>query len=78
MKYGQWLDSSPLIKVSGRGTFPVDMLRRECSWPNTTRDAYRILHHDQRSITLRLSKARNFVPDRWTSFGWVAELHEDE
>jgi len=72
-KYTEWASSTARIKVTGRGQFPMDMLRHDAAWPATTTDAFQILAKGQRSIGLVVQNRRFFTPDRWESFGWTAE-----
>lgn len=58
--------------VSGRGAFPIDMLRHDAAWPAGSEDAAKIewtfiKRHDL-SIRLRSHSKPNI--DRWSSFGW--------
>ena len=80
MTYSEWLESTALIEVTGKGDFPLDMLRHDCAWPADTisalniapekdRDYYKV----PRTIVLACAKRRFFTPDRWASFGWVAK-----
>lgn len=56
--------------------FPLDMLRYDCCYPNSTDDAAHI-HRSisdraSRPITLVTQRAPEFVTaDRWKSFGWI-------
>lgn len=55
--------------VTGRGPFPVDMLRHDACWPAGPEDATRLLTEEgERSI--RFTSHRPPEPDRWWSFGW--------
>lgn len=59
------------IEVSGRGPFPVDMLRYDEAFPQSTKDAMAILGTGH-VIGIKLV-CRRFTPDRWASFGWAAK-----
>lgn len=54
-------------QVTGRGPFPVDMLRHDMAWPATSEDAIKLLDIGPRTITLC---GLNQTPARWSSFGW--------
>ena len=65
-------------KVSGSGTFPIDMLRYDCAYPASSeavsamgRADNRAVHVERRTVEL-LSHHRPTI-DRWRSFGWVVE-----
>jgi hypothetical protein len=68
-------------EVSGRGMFPVDMLRYTCSWPADEASARAISEstNNKPTYTVRLSKYhRDAVPElaesRWNSkFRWSVE-----
>lgn len=63
--------------VTGRGEFPVDMLRYDCCWPATGSDAA-LLDDQPVSIdkpsrenrSVRMHSYREPTIDRWSSFGW--------
>ena len=60
--------------VTGRGDFPLDMLRFDACWPATGEDAARLdvsfltMKREPRSIRMRSYRAPTV--DRWSSFGW--------
>jgi len=60
--------------VTGRGAFPIDMLRFDQAWPHTTTDAYNVGSHligdinGRRSVTLL--SIQYPTADRWASFDW--------
>ncbi len=63
--------------VTGRGSFPHDMLRYDRSWPATESDA-RLLddfvfdhYRDRRSGHAFRIIGLNVTPKRWESFGWT-------
>lgn len=68
------------FKVSGKGRFPVDMLRYDNCWPIESEDATKILDQKtdrtlgigrpQRSIELYTHRKGGPTIDRWKSFGW--------
>lgn len=68
-----------LAKVSGRGEFPIDMLRRDSCSPATETDSmlisqtFKQFGYWEIYVKVRpLSKAKSHNPwtvDRWTSFG---------
>ena len=54
-------------RVSGKGVFPLDMLRYDAAYP--AGDFHQGLDVRERSITLR-----SYLPPtiaRWKSFGWI-------
>lgn len=62
--------------VQGAGRFPVDMLRYDSCWPQTTEDAYaiaEIMTRDTLTELRRIKLRSNTRPTegRWQSFGWV-------
>lgn len=77
-RYVKWMDEPARIRVTGRGEFPMDMLRRDCAWPASTEDACKILDSEKRTVEL-VAQSRRFVTrERWASFGWkVTELDDD-
>ena len=71
--------------VTGRLSFPIDMLRYDQCWPYSQEDASKIHAFTdgsmgrlaETSITLcRWTEARNGKPtaDRWSSFGWKIDM----
>jgi hypothetical protein len=72
------------IRATGRGAFPIDMLRFLQAWPATSEDAVAIHesiwsgNNVERSIVLELdATGRHIGPHslmRFVSFGWGAEL----
>ena len=68
------------IEVSGRGTFPYDMLRYGQCFPHATSDAYLIEPEarDPRTITLATyavsSLSVQSTLDRFASFLWTAKV----
>lgn len=68
-------DETARYVVVGRGEFPLDMLRRDMSWPTTTADAVNIQKDERRAINLTAHQLRYVNVERWASFGWrVIEL----
>ncbi len=64
--------------VTGRGEFPLDMLRRDCAYPASEMDAYEMMRTfdgDRRSwvITIDTANRRGYTIDRWESFGCTVE-----
>jgi hypothetical protein len=62
--------------VEGRGAFPIDMLRRDRSWPATEADATLVQlgslgPRRVRLLSYQLRKLWNPNEDRWGSFGWT-------
>ena len=58
--------------VSGRGVFPVDMLRYDQCCPVFPGDAAYILTTFKREV--RLNSDKYPTTDRWASFGWYVDL----
>lgn len=62
--------------VEGVGSFPIDMLRYDNSWPATEEDARRIakrLDHSVQDETKPIIMLRSFrdpCVERWKSFMW--------
>jgi hypothetical protein len=60
--------------VTGRTRFPIDMLRYDCSWPNSSESASKIAgtfgSHGVGEVTIGLSSDKKPTPARWASFGW--------
>lgn len=59
--------------VSGRGRFPVDMLRYDECWPIDGASADALVADDQdarREVKLRSHRRASPTLDRWASFGW--------
>lgn len=56
--------------VSGRGTFPEDMLRYDGA---ELLSSVETEGRDRREVRIR--KAERVTPERWRSFGWT--VHED-
>lgn len=69
---------SQSIAIQGHGSFPIDMLRYDSCYPDSSEDASKI--HDSlekfESKTIRVrrlvdSKKKMWTFDRWKSFGWT-------
>ena len=70
------------INVTGKGLFPLDMLRYDCAFPANP-DSVSKMNYERAQFgsppearTIRLgavttNKACPFTPDRWRTFGWV-------
>ena len=55
--------------VTGRGAFPIDMLRYDMCWPCSSSDVAKMeAEHEPRSIAMRSYSAPTI--ERWKSFGW--------
>jgi hypothetical protein len=77
------------IVVTGRLSFPFDMLRYDSAWPATSTDAA-ILEQMTRNrggfyvagrrktATLNLRCYGKPTPDRWASFGWSCKHGPDK
>jgi hypothetical protein len=63
--------------ATGRGHFPVDMLRYDHCWPSYTEDAVDMTNYDTKcDRIIRLISHSEPTPERWASFGWTIELEE--
>lgn len=66
----------PLFRysVTGRGTFPLDMLRFDCCWPRYQQDTGMLFESltekDRNTRTIHLVGMRGPSIGRWQSFGW--------
>lgn len=65
--------------VTGRGRFPLDMLRYDACWPVTGDDASKLDSSDYdpadrlpRRVTLRTASGQPECA-RWSSFGWSVD-----
>ena len=65
------------LTVSGRGVFPMDMLRHDEAWPADTYSAFEIQDTKSnvggRSVVLF---SRNPTMARWHSFGWACDTEK--
>ena len=68
-----------IVKVQGRGRFPIDMLRRDELYPHTEQDSNTIQQtfEEVRSDNWTIYLARTYqgsfwypTEGRWNSFGW--------
>jgi hypothetical protein len=68
--------------VTGRGAFPVDMLRYDRCFPATERDAIQIgtsfglrmgVTDASRSFTICVISEHPLTSARWSSFGWQVD-----
>ena len=72
-----------VVRRTGYGTFPTDMLRHDSCWPADTisaMDMSRIIEthgvrDEQPDITL-LTWQVGITPERWQSFGWTVVSQE--
>ena len=72
-----------VVRRTGYGTFPMDMLRYDCCWPADTTSALNVgrivetqgVRDEQPDITL-LTWQTGITPDRWASFGWTVVSQE--
>jgi hypothetical protein len=66
-----------MMRVRGRGKFPMDMLRYDCAYPSDTTSAMRVLtpEDDERNKqrTVYLTSRQMPTVARWASFGWHCE-----
>jgi hypothetical protein len=63
--------------VTGRGHFPLDMLRYDACWPVSTTDALKIVTERPKTVTearaarsIEMCSYQEPTVDRWSSFGW--------
>lgn len=61
-----------IFKVTGSGPFPLDMLRYDRCWPNSSDDALEMTGPQQRTIWLRSDDKTVPTVTRWQTFGWTA------
>lgn len=75
------------FKVTGKGEFPVDMLRYDCCFPSDEESSLRIVvdrslndYYLERTISLKIYSNRKLDETityrRWESFGW--KVHSTE
>ena len=69
--------------VTGRGRFPMDMLRYDCAYPAGSGDGIEIAYTLDRSVgsgdtwhTVQLNSHKSPTPARWASFGWIVDTIE--
>ena len=63
----------PTVKtyeVEGEGTFPLEMLSTDRSWPTTHKDAQLIHDMDRRRIGLATMAIYSPSRSQWTRLGW--------
>lgn len=71
------------IVATGRGQFPVDMLRFHQAWPARSEDALRISASrdvdtpEQDYVLLTAEEPGYHALQRWKSFGWSARVQPD-
>ena len=63
------------FEVSGRGAFPVDMLRYDICYPSGCISAADLLGDHQRTISFDSTKEPTVL--RWNSFNWSCEIMEE-
>lgn len=56
--------------VSGRGAFPLDMLRHDRACPDTSDDVYVMERTDDERTVRLVSHFTAPTVGRWQSFGW--------
>lgn len=69
-----------IYKVTGRGYFPMDMLRYDSARPSGSEDASAmgsIRGAADKQRTVELVGARPPTVARWASFGWKVEERDD-
>ncbi len=75
------------FKVTGKGTFPADMLRYDACYPKGPEDVdalYAHTGHEQDPLTIELvhraatkwDAEHGVTPARWSSFGWIFQSIE--
>lgn len=70
-----------IFSVTGKGRFPLDMLRYDQCWPRAAEDAEAIGMNlsslnprEVTSVILLVAWAHGPTIDRWRSFGWEAKI----
>jgi hypothetical protein len=66
-------DKPKTFTVTGKGRFPIDMLRHDVCTPADNAAVEAIENLDNtgvRDVTLTAAKMRYITPARWLSFGW--------
>ncbi len=65
------------ITVSGRGRYPLDMMRYDCATPASEEDSDKIGNLESRSAPVKIrlkrfsSNGGKATAGRWESFGWT-------
>lgn len=72
-KYSDYIQQPAIFRVSGRGTFPTDMLRHDVCAPASVEDEAKMGERGQRVIVLEIKRRIHITPARWASFGWAVE-----
>jgi hypothetical protein len=69
-----------MFVVEGAGDFPLDMLRYDCAFPLTERDAHIAQRHEKRRVILMSRRVHDGYPTdaRWRSFTWQVVGYFDE
>jgi hypothetical protein len=66
------------FEVSGRYSFPFDMLRYDRCWPRTESDSAKLEATTRRSISvpgvIKMRGLTDPTVGRWESFGWKVSL----
>jgi hypothetical protein len=56
--------------VTGRGQFPLDMLRYDCAWPASSVDVSKIEDYERKPRSVQLHSYQEPTIARWSSFVW--------
>ena len=68
-----------VFEVSGKGNFPLDMLRYDQCWPRSPEDVSRILDqvcNGTKKVSINLTSYSQPTVDRWKSFCWSCETRK--
>ena len=63
--------------VTGKGRFPIDMLRHDMAHPADAVASEAITGTGVRDVELVAMKRRYITPARWASFGWSISSEVD-
>lgn len=56
--------------VTGRGKFPIDMLRYDAAWPATSVDGSKMEDYENKPRSIQIRSYQEPTIARWSSFGW--------
>lgn len=60
-------------RVTGSGTFPLDMLGYDAAYPANSEAVSGMSHREREQRTVELISYHRPTEDRWRSFGWLVE-----
>lgn len=61
-----------VFEVTGRGAFPLDMLRYDEAFPTDVGDG--LILNERRTVRLATDRISGPTVGRWESFGWTVTL----